>query len=103
MQNKQKALNLLGLAMRAGKIVSGTETVISALNKGQVKVIILASDLHENTSEKVIRAAKKVNVSIIDLFSSEELAHAIGKKRKVMGLTDVGFYKALTKKINEGV
>lgn len=103
MQNKEKALNLLGLAMRAGKIVLGTETVIADLRKNKINVIVLASDLHENSVEKVMRAAKNANVKIIDLFSAAELEHAIGKKRKVLGLTDAGFYKALTKLINEGV
>lgn len=89
--------------MRAGKLISGTETVIAALSKGQVKAVILASDIHEHTSEKVERAAKKANVEIINNFSSDELIHAIGKKRKVLGLTDQGFYKSLANKINEGV
>ncbi|RVU71572.1 MULTISPECIES: ribosomal L7Ae/L30e/S12e/Gadd45 family protein [Lactobacillus] len=103
MQNKQKALNLLGLAMRAGKVIAGTETVIMGLAKQKVKVVIIASDLHENSLEKVNRAVRKANVQLVDLFTADELAHAIGKKRKVIGITDQGFAKALAKNINEGV
>ncbi len=103
LQNRQKALNLLGLAMRAGRLVSGTETVIADLNKEQIKIIILASDLHENSLEKVERAARKKKIAIINSFTAAELEHAIGKKRKVLGLTDSGFSKALLKRINEGV
>ena len=89
--------------MKAGKIIAGSETVIADLNKRKIKLVILASDLHENTLEKVNRAAEKNNVSIVDIFSAAELEHAVGKKRKVLGLTDSGFGKALQKRINEGV
>lgn len=89
--------------MRAGKVVSGTETVIADTKKNKIKVIILANDLHENSREKLDRAAKQSKIKVIDLFSAEELEHAVGKKRKVLALTDAGFSKALTKKINEGV
>ncbi|MCT0164632.1 50S ribosomal protein L7 [Lactobacillus helveticus] len=103
MQNSQKAINLLGLAQRAGKLITGTETVITELNKGKIQAVIMASDIQSNTVEKVDRVARKVNVPIINLFTADELSHAISKKRKVLGLTDVGFTKALIKKINEGV
>ena len=103
MQNRQKTINLLGLAQRAGKLITGTETVIAKLNKGKITAVIMACDVQDNTAEKVDRAARKVNVPIINLFSADELSKAISKKRKVLGLTDVGFTKALIKKINEGV
>lgn len=103
MQNRQKAINLLGLAERAGKLVTGSETVIGKLNKEKVKAVIMASDIQKNTAEKVDRVARKTNVPIINLFTADELSQAIGKKRKVLGLTDVGFTKALIKKINKGV
>ena len=87
---KQKALNLLGLATRARKLISGTDTVIAGLKKKQVKIVIVASDLHENSD-------------VFDTFTSEELNHAIGKNRKVLGVTDAGFSKSIVKQINEGV
>ena len=103
MQNRQKAVNLLGLAERAGKLSTGAETVINDLNKRKIKAVIIASDVQPNTAEKVDRAAKKNSVPVINSFSAAEMSQAIGKKRKVLGLTDVGFTKALVKKINEGV
>ena len=99
---KQKALNLLGLATRARKLISGTDTVIAGLKKKQVKIVIVASDLHENSDEKVRRAAKNAGVKVFDTFTSEELNHAIGKNRKVLGVTDAGFSKSIVKQINEG-
>lgn len=89
--------------MKAGKVCSGSETVIMSLNKAKIKTVILANDLHANTREKVERAARKIGSPVYELFSSQELSKAIGRKRKVLGLTDVGFSKALAKLINEGV
>ncbi|MCO6528498.1 Ribosomal protein L7Ae [Lactobacillus bombicola] len=103
MQSRQKALNLLGLAERAGKIISGQELVLAGLKAKKIKVVILANDCHEGTSEKVNRITTKSGISIISAFNSDEISHAIGKKRKVLGITDIGFYKALVQKINEGV
>lgn len=103
MQNRQKALNLLGLAQRAGKLVSGLEIVLVGLKAKQIKVVILANDSHADTSEKITRAAEQNDIQVITEFSSDEISHTIGKERKVLGLTDAGFCKALVQKINEGV
>lgn len=89
--------------MRAGKIESGTETVIASLLKKKIKLVIVANDLQENSREKIVRAAKKAKVKLVASFNTEELTHAIGKKRKVLGLTDQGFSNAFVKQINEGV
>ncbi len=103
MQNRQKALNLLGLAERAGKLISGAEIVIVGLKAKKVKIVILANDCQTDTSEKVTRAAEKSNVMVVSDFDSGEISHAIGKNRKVLGITDQGFCQALVQKINEGV
>ena len=39
-----KIYGLLGLSMKAGKIVFGTESTIDMINKNKVKLIILAKD-----------------------------------------------------------
>ncbi|MCT7824489.1 MAG: ribosomal L7Ae/L30e/S12e/Gadd45 family protein [Lactobacillus crispatus] len=76
---------------------------MNELNKHKIKAVIMASDVQDNTAEKVNRAARKDNIPMITMFTAIELSKAIGKKRKVLGLTDAGFAKALVKKINEGV
>ena len=103
MQNRQKVINLLGLAQRAGKLITGTETVIDKLKQKKIKAVIMASDIQDNTDEKVRRAARKDDIPMITEFSANELEKAIGKKRKVLGLIDAGFAKALVERIHEGV
>lgn len=103
LQSKQKALNLLGLAMKAGKMVTGTEKVLAELKKKKIQVVIIAQDLQANTRKKIERAAHKHQVVIIHPFNSQEMSQAIGRERKVLALTDRGFYQALSKQIDRGV
>lgn len=103
MQNRQKALNLLGLCQKAGKLVSGSEIVSVGTKTKKVKLIILAQDSHADTTAKIFKVGKQNNVLVINEFNSNEISQAIGKKRKVLGITDTGFCKALLQKIDEGV
>ena len=47
-----KFLQLLGLAMRAGKVVSGEELVIREIRSGKAQLVILAEDAKKNTEKK---------------------------------------------------
>ena len=51
--NKQKALNMLGLAMRAGKLITGEEMTINEIRKRKVNLVIVTIDASENTQKKV--------------------------------------------------
>lgn len=50
--NKQKAKNMLGLAMRAGKIISGEELVLRDIRQQKVPLVFVASDASQNTQKK---------------------------------------------------
>ena len=49
---KKKIESYLGLARRAGKIVSGYQTCVHTISKGNIKLIIVASDASENTRDR---------------------------------------------------
>ncbi|APU71222.1 50S ribosomal protein L7ae [Companilactobacillus crustorum] len=88
-------LNFLGIAVRAGKIISGTELTINGIRNGEVKLVIMASDCSPRTKKDLHNKASYYNVPVVDTVSSGELKTAIGKDRKVMGITDLGFAKRL--------
>ena len=69
----------------------------------KVKLIILAHDTQADTTAKISKIGKQNNVPVITEFNSSEISQAIGKKRKVLGITDAGFGKAMLQKIKEGV
>lgn len=92
---KQQVLNLLGLAQRAGRLISGEELVVDAIRKGQVKLVFLAQDAGPNLTKKITDKSKTYQVKVVTAFSTLELSIAVGKSRKVLAVTDAGFTKKM--------
>ena len=89
-------LNLLGLATRAGKIVTGEEFCVMGIRSGEVKYLFLASDAGINTAKKITDKASFYKVEVNTMFNTQELSSAIGKQnRKVIGIKDIGFAKKM--------
>ena len=57
--NNEKVLNLIGLAMRARKLVLGQDFVLSALKASPQSIIFLASDAGDNIVKKINNKAKR--------------------------------------------
>ena len=94
---KEKILNLLGIAQKAGSIVAGEDIVVNALQKQKVKIVFVANDASANTIDKFVKKCYFYKVMCNLDFSSAELSSALGRPRKIVGLTDQGFYVALEK------
>ncbi|HFR4576317.1 TPA: YlxQ-related RNA-binding protein [Streptococcus suis] len=92
---KQKILNLLGLAQRAGRLISGEELVVDAIRKQQAKLVFLANDAAGNLSKKITDKSHTYQVEVVTAFSTLELSAAVGKARKVLAVTDAGFTKKM--------
>ncbi|MBO0461858.1 MULTISPECIES: YlxQ-related RNA-binding protein [Enterococcus] len=99
--NRQKAMNLIGLAMRAGKMITGEELTIGEIRRQKAKIVFVASDASENTRKKIKDKSSYYEVPCFELFSEEEITQMIGKPRKVIGITDAGFAKRV-KELIEG-
>lgn len=91
MENKQKILNLLGLAQRARKVVTGTETVLKQVRAHQAVIVFVASDSAANTRKRFTDKCRSYDVSLTLDFTELELSSAIGQKRSVIAVTDKGF------------
>ncbi len=91
----QKVLNLLGIANKAGCIVTGEDNVANALSKNKLKIVFVANDASERTIDKFVKKCYFYKVVCNLDLSSEELSSALGKPRKIVGLTDKGFFDAL--------
>ncbi|MGQ9780042.1 MAG: L7Ae/L30e/S12e/Gadd45 family ribosomal protein [Bacillota bacterium] len=80
---------LLGLARRAGRLLAGTETVLAALKRGRVCLIVVASDLSPATKERLARAASAHGIRVVTAGRLAELARATGcPGRGVYGVTE---------------
>lgn len=93
-----RRLNLLGLAQVAGGLVSGNDQVVEALLNRQAKLVIIASDASESTKRDFRLKCERQHIVLNDDFSTIELSHALGKKRKVCALTDSGFSRSFLEK-----
>ncbi len=90
--NERKILQLLGLATRAGKVVSGEEMVLEAVRSGKCKITILANDASDNTKKKFRDKCATYEVELLELTDRDQLGQAIGKEtRVVIGIIDQGF------------
>lgn len=101
--NKQQVLNLLGLARRAGKLVSGEDTVLRMLKQNKVKIVFVANDASEKQIDKFNKKTYFYKTKMNNDFTCDELSSAIGKPMcKMLGITDQGFLDALNKRLNGG-
>ena len=89
--DKKKALNLLGMATRARKLISGEEQVLQSIQKEKVNLVICTTNSSENTVKKI------KNKCFIQQFTTEEVSQAIGKQRSIIAIADQGFTKSLMK------
>ena len=83
-----RMLNMLGLCMRAGKIISGEKACVQAVRSGSVYVVIMDRAAAKNASKAVGDACTFHEVPLV--YAPEyELGDAIGKPgRMVAAITD---------------
>lgn len=106
MTDKDRVFGMIGLAARAGKVVSGSDAVIGAIRTGKVELLIIARDISRNTLDKILKNMKDSKEITCYRFSdSEALGDALGKpNRTVAAITDRNFadgISAILENINE--
>ena len=92
-----KTLQLLSLIKKANKLITGEEFVTDAIRKKKIYLVFLASDAGVNTTKKITDKTKYYEVPLVNTYTSDELSSAIGKKRMVIGITDLGFATSIKK------
>ena len=91
------ALNTIGLAYRARKIVLGEEVYHRI---GKVRLIVTASDISEKSRERIDKKCHYYDIQNVDRFSCAELSSAIGRNNvKLIGIIDDGFKDLLLKNL----
>ncbi|MFU2194227.1 YlxQ-related RNA-binding protein [Streptococcus pluranimalium] len=95
MNNQQQLANLIGLAQRAGKVISGEELVVKAIQHQEATLIFLANDAGDNLTKKITDKSKYYQIEVSTVFNTLELSMAVGKPRKVVAIVDAGFSKKM--------
>lgn len=81
----RSALGLLGLARRAGQVVTGFDQVADALDGGQAAVVLTASDAAKHGRSKIAAKlhAGGNRILNVELFDRGELSLALGRENVV--------------------
>lgn len=99
---KDKVLSMLGLAQKAGKVVSGEFSVEKAVKDGKACLVCVAEDASDNTKKMFRNMCTYYAVPIYIYGEKEILGHCIGKQfRASLAVTDIGFANALQKQLSE--
>lgn len=89
---EQKISQLLGLAMRAGKVITGNDACMAAVRGGKASLVLVAADTGANALKKYRDKCKSYNVSLIELMNKVDLGMAVGKPHNaVVVVADSGF------------
>ncbi len=95
-----KALAMIGLCMKAGKLVSGEFPVETGLKQGTVKLVIVAGDASENTKKKFRNMTDYRNIPYVEYKDKIALGSCIGKEyRASIGICDDSFAKSILEKL----
>ncbi len=97
MNNKRKQLNLLGLALRAGMLESGSQSVMVAIRNQSAKLVLIADDASSNTKKQFLDKCDFYQIPSEIMLSQSEISAAIGKERTVCAFTDDGFAQSFKK------
>lgn len=80
----------------------GYNTCLLAMDKRKLKLLVLASDVSENTMKKLVKAATERNVVYRIYGTCDDLSQACGTMgRGVFGITDRNFANVILKEIDE--
>lgn len=95
-----KVLSMVGLAMRAGKVVSGEFSVEKCVRGGRAFLVIVSEEASQNTKKNFSDMCRYYRLPLFFYGSKDDLGMAIGKNfRASIALTDSGFANAIIKQI----
>ena len=99
-----KVYSMIGLAERAGKVVSGEFSTEKAVKSKKACLVVLASDASANTRKHFSDMCAYRNVHLCIYGNKEELGHAIGKQMRAnLAVTDQGFADSIRERIKEAM
>ncbi|MFD1417271.1 L7Ae/L30e/S12e/Gadd45 family ribosomal protein [Companilactobacillus keshanensis] len=93
---RDKFLGFLGIVLRSGNMVSGTDLTLQGIRNKSVKLVVMASDCSDRTKKDLTNKTEYYQVPLITEFTSYEIKKSIGKDRKVIGITDLKMAKRLS-------
>ena len=95
---RDPALQLLGLAARAGEVLAGTSQVVDGARTGKAAFAVVASDLTATGRSKLLPLLDREDVGHVVRYTRAELGRAVGRSPlAAVAVTDAGFGDRLAK------
>ncbi len=96
-----KVFSMLGLATKAGKVVSGEFSTAKAIKSGKAYLVIVAGDASANTKKEFSDSCSYYQVPYAVYGTKETLGHCIGKEmRASLAVIDEGFGRGIAEKMD---
>lgn len=101
---QDKALSMIGLAQRAGKIASGEFSTEKAVKSKKAVLVVVAADSSDNTKKMFSNMCAYYQVPLYIYSNKELLGHAIGKQfRASLAVLDEGLGNAIKEHLEIGL
>lgn len=98
---EKKVFSYIGLAAKAGSLLSGEFMTEKSVKEGNAKLVIVAEDASNNTKKMFTNMCTYYKVPIYFFGEKTKLGHAIGKEfRASLVLLDKGLADAVEKQLN---
>ena len=99
-----RAMQMLSLAQRAGKVASGEFMTETSVKEGKSHLVIIAADASENTQKKFRDMCTFYQVPYLVYGDRDSLGHVIGKDfRASVSVNDAGLAEEIRKRATEVV
>ncbi len=86
---RQKVMRLLGLGMRGRGVIVGVNQVREGAKANKIFFALVASDISENSLDKVVPLLNARRVRFVEVPSAVELGAAVGRDQTaVVGIVD---------------
>lgn len=98
MQNNEntRLVGKITMCKRAGMLLHGYDMVASAMESGEVKLLLLTPDLSERSKRAILRIAEQEKVMAATMpLMMDEMWYIVGRRAGIFGVTDAGFAKGL--------
>jgi len=99
-KSNQRLYGMLGFAMRAGKVIIGTELVCRAMPTGRVRLVLVSKSASEATKKKIFVKSDYYSISAIEVdIDTEHLGKLLGKTYSpaAVAVADDGFAAEIKK------
>lgn len=93
---------MIGLAKRAGRLVTGTDAVIACIQSGKAVLVLAASDASEGTQKRIRDKCGTYNVRQLVWGTAQQLGHTVGMGScAAAAVTDRNFAEGISRIYNE--